>query len=176
MQNKFLNKEKISIQITKFAEILVKSNGYTDFDKKIMEYKIEYDAQKVYEIAQTSFIDFNNHLFNNINEMHSISSGIYLEKSLITFRIFIWGSKGECYEIFKHVLIGEEIKSINSIEKIKEYIHKYLIELEFGIIKTYGENINKSLEQLGQAIESRRLPLQSILQFISVQNNINDFR
>ncbi len=176
MQNKFLSKEKISIQTTKFADILAKCNGYSDFDEKIIESKIEYDNQKVYEIAQSSFIDFNNHLFENINEMHSISSGIYLDKSLITFRIFIWGSKGECYEIFKHVLIGKEIKSINNIEKIKEYIYKHLIELEFGIIKTYGENINKSLEKFGQAIESRRLPLQSILQFISVQNNINDFR
>lgn len=176
MQNKFLSKEKISIQTTKFAEILAQSNGYTNFDEKIMEAKIEYDAQKVYEIAQSTFIDFNNHLFENINEMHSISAGIYLERTLITFRIFIWGSKGECYEIFKHVLIGEEIKAINSIEEIKEYIYMHLEELEAGIIKTYGEDISKSLEQFGQAIESRKLPLQSILQFISVRNNINDFR
>ncbi len=176
MQNKFLSKEKISIQTTKFAEILAQSNGYTNFDEKIMEAKIEYDAQKVYEIAQSTFIDFNNHLFEDINEMHSISAGIYLERTLITFRIFIWGSKGECYEIFKHVLIGEEIKAINSIEEIKEYIYMHLEELEAGIIKTYGEDISKSLEQFGQAIESRKLPLQSILQFISVRNNINDFR
>lgn len=175
MQDRFLNKDKIFIQTTKFADILAKSNGYTDFDNKVIEYKIEYDSKKVYEIAQSSFIDFNNHLFENINEMHSISSGIYLEKSLITFRIFIWGSKGECYEIFKHVLIGEEIKSIDNIEMIKEYIYKQLLNLEQGIIKTYGEDINKSLENFGQSIESRRLPLQSILQFISIQNNINDF-
>ena len=46
MQNKFLSKEKISIQTTKFAEILAQSNGYTNFDEKIMEAKIEYDARK----------------------------------------------------------------------------------------------------------------------------------
>ena len=155
MQKKILNKDSVSIQTNKFADVLVQSNGYRNFDEKILENSIEYDPQKIYEIAQSTFVDFNHHLFENINEMHSISSGIYLEKNLITFRIFVWGSKGECYEIFKHVLIGDELKSINSIEDINTYI---------------------CFEQFGLAIESRHLPLQSILQFISIQNNINDFR
>ncbi len=176
MQKKILNKDSVSIQTNKFADVLVQSNGYRDFDEKILENSIEYDPQKIYEIAQSTFVDFNHHLFENINEMHSISSGIYLEKNLITFRIFVWGSKGECYEIFKHVLIGEELKSINSIEDINTYIYSHLEELEEGINKTYKGDTDKSFEQFGLAIESRHLPLQSILQFISIQNNINDFR
>ncbi|HSQ90002.1 hypothetical protein [Romboutsia sp.] len=108
--------------------------------------------------------------------MNSISAGIYCEMSLITYRIFIWGSKGEGFEIFKHVLRGEEINNLKREESVKEYIYTHLNELEQGILKTYGKETKESFEQFGMAIESRALPLQSILQNLSIENNMKDFR
>jgi hypothetical protein len=108
--------------------------------------------------------------------MNSISTGIYLEMSLMTYRLFIWSSKGEGFEIFKHVLLGDEIDKLKSVEDIKEYLYIHLKELEEGIVKTYGEDTQKSFEQFGMAIESRQLPLQSILQNLSIENNMKDFR
>lgn len=175
MSNKFLSKEKVFIQTTKYADILVNSSGYTDFHEKIVENKIDYNEQKTYEIAQSGFVDFNQHLYENENEMNSISTGIYLEKSLITFRIFLWGAKGEGFEIFKHVLLGEEIQSLKSIEDIKEYIYVHVSELESGILKTYGEDERLAFEKLGLGLEERKLPLANILQDISLSNNMNDF-
>ena len=56
--------------------------------------------------------------------MNSISSGLYLDMTLVMFKIYIWGSKGEGFEIFRHVLRGEEIANLKSIDDIKEYIQK----------------------------------------------------
>ena len=108
--------------------------------------------------------------------MNSISSGLYLDMTLIMFKIYIWGSKGEGFEIFRHVLRGEEISNLKSIDDIKDYIYKGLSELEEGIVKTYNKEINKSFEDFGIGIEKRQLPLQNILKFISLENNINDFK
>lgn len=176
MQINFLSKDKISVQPTKLAEILLQSNGYTNFNENIVQNNIEYSDQKTYEVSNGGFIDFNQHLYENVNEMNSISTGIYLERSLITFRIFIWGAKGEGFEIFKHVLLGEEINNLQTIEDLKEYIYIHINELEQGIRKTYDEDTNKAFEQFGLAIESRKLPLQSILQYLSIENNMQDFR
>ena len=176
MINNFLAKEKIFIQTSNFADLLIQSNGYSDFHDNIVENNLEYNEQKTYEIAQSGFIDFNQHLYEDINHMNSISAGIYLQMSLVTFRMFLWGAKGECFEIFRHVLIGDEIKNLNSIEEVKEYIYLHLNELEEGIIKTYGQDVNKAFEQLGLGLESRQLPLANILQNVTVSNNINDFR
>ena len=154
MKREFLTSEKIFLQPTKFADLLVDSSGYVDLHEKL----------------------FNQHLYEDINHMNSISCGIYLERSLITFRIFLWGSRGEGFEIFKHVLRGDEIDSLKSIEDIKFYMHKHLEELEDGILKTYSMNARHSFEQLGMGIESKKLPLHSILQFMSIDNNLSDFR
>lgn len=176
MTDKFLTQNEIFVQTTKLAELLIQSNGYEDFHNRIIENNLEYNEQKVYEIAQTGFFDFNQHLYENINEMNSISCGIYLEKSLITFRIFLWGAKGEGFEIFKHVLIGNEISSLNNIENIKEYIALHMSELESGIIKTYNKDAKKAFEMLGIGLEDRKLPLSNILQDLSIVNNISDFK
>ena len=176
MNNQFLNQEKIFVQTTELAKLLMQSGGYADFFNKVVENNIEYNEQKTYEIASTVFVDFNQHLYEDINHMNSISTGIYLEMSLMTYRLFIWSSKGEGFEIFKHVLLGDEIDKLKSIEDIKEYLYIHLKELEEGIIKTYGEDTQKSFEQFGMAIENRQLPLQSILQNISIENNMKDFR
>lgn len=101
MSNNFLAKEKIFIQTSNFADLLIQSNGYSDFHDKIVENNLEYNEQKTYEIAQSGFIDFNQHLYEDINHMNSISAGIYLQMSLVTFRMFLWGAKGECFEIFR---------------------------------------------------------------------------
>jgi hypothetical protein len=172
----FLTKDKIFLQATKLAQILIESDGYQDLHEIIQCSNLEYSDQKTYEIASGGFIDFNQHLYENLNEMNTISSGIYLEKSLVTFQISIWNAKGQGFEIFKHVLRGQEIKNIRSLGDIKEYIYLHLNELEQGIVKTYGEDVNKSFEEFGLAIESGKLPLQSILQFLSIENNINDLR
>lgn len=176
MQTQFLSKDKIFVQPTKLSEILLQSNGYTDFHDNIVQNNVEYNEQKTYEISTGGFIDFNQHMYENINEMNSISTGIYLEKSLITFRIFIWGAKGEGFEIFKHVLRGEEVNNLKTIEDLKEYIYTQISQLEQGIIKTYGEDANRAFEQFGLSIESRKLPLKSILQYLSIENNMQDFR
>ena len=176
MNNQFLNQEKIFVQTTELAKLLMQSGGYADFFNKVVENNIEYNEQKTYEIASTVFVDFNQHLYEDINHMNSISTGIYLEMSLMTYRLFIWSSKGEGFEIFKHVLLGDEIDKLKRIEDIKEYLYIHLKELEEGIVKTYGEDTQKSFEQFGMAIENRQLPLQSILQNISIENNMKDFR
>ena len=176
MQNKFLSPDKIYIQIGELGSILTQSSGYEDFHNKLEEKGIELKPEKTYEIAASGFVDFNQHLYEDINHMNSISSGIYIDQSLIIYKIFIWGAKGEGFEIFKHVLLGVEIDNLKTEDKIKEYIHTHLQELEDGIVKTYNEGIKESFEKFGMAIEARALPLQSILQFLSVENNINDFR
>ncbi|MGL4912411.1 MAG: hypothetical protein ACRC3Y_08265 [Romboutsia sp.] len=176
MDNKFLTPDKIYIQIGDLGSILTKSSGYEDFYNKVQEQNIEIKQEKTYEIASSGFVDFNQHLYEDINHMNSISSGIYIDKTLIIYKIFIWGAKGEGFEIFRHVLLGEEIDKLETEEQIKEYIQMHLKELEEGIIKTYNEEIKESFEKFGMAIETRALPLQSILQFLTLQNNINDFR
>lgn len=176
MSSNFLSKENIFIQTSKFAELLIESDGYDTFHDKIAENNLEYNEQKTYEIAQSGFVDFNQHLYENINEMNSISAGIYLQMSLVTFRLFLWGAKGECFEIFRHVLLGDEIKKLNSIEEIKEYVYLHLNELESGIIKTYGVDDKEAFEQLGLGLEKRQLPLPSLLQDLSIVNNMNDFK
>lgn len=176
MQNQFLNKDKIFTSSTQFSEILLQSNGYTDFYDMILKNNIEYIESKTYEISVGGFVDFNQHMYENINDMNSISTGIYLEKSLITFRIFIWESKGEGFEIFKHVLRGEEVSKLKTMEDIKEYLYVHINELECGIISTYNKDTNKAFEEFGSAIESRRLSLTNILQYISIENNMDDFR
>ncbi len=176
MSNNFLNKENIFIQTSKFADLLIESDGYASFHDKIVENNLEYNEQKTYEIAQSGFVDFNQHLYEDINHMNSISAGIYLQMSLVTFRLFLWGAKGECFEIFRHVLIGDEIKNLNSIEEVKNYVYLHLNELEEGILKTYGKSAKESFEQLGLGLENRQLPLAGILQDLTIVNNLNDFR
>ncbi len=176
MQKEFLTKEKIFIQTTKFADILLNSSSYAELHDKISTSGLDYSDAKVYELAPSGFVDFNQHLYENINEMNSISCGLFIEMSLVTFRIFIWGSKGEGFEIFKHVLRGDELNNLNSMDDIKNYIHLHMSELEDGIVKTYNENAKLAFESFGKGIENRQLPLPSILQFITIENNINDFR
>lgn len=173
---KILENNNVNIQVSELGKILIQSNGYEDFYNNLSKCNIEFNEAKTYEIASSGFVDFNQHLYEDINHMNSISSGMYLERSLITYRIFIWGSKGEGFEIFKHVFIGEEISNIKTEDDIKQYISSHLQELQEGILKTYNESIKESFEKFGMAIENRTLPLQSILQFLTVSNNINDFR
>lgn len=172
----FLSKDKLSIHTSPLCDILIKSSGYENLDKNIAESNIEFEPQKTYEIASSNFFDFNQHLYEDINHMNSISAGIYCEMALITFRIFIWGAKGEGFEIFKHVLRGEEIDRLKSKEDIKEYIVKYLEELEKGIIETYQLDCMKSFEEFGKSIETRQILLTSILKNLSIENNLKDFR
>ena len=174
--NRLITKEKVFVQASQLAEILINSNGYGDFHDKIVKNNIVCEESKNYEIAGAGFIDFNQHLYEDINHMNSISSGLYLDMTLVMFKIYIWGSKGEGFEIFRHILRGEEIANIKSIDDIKEYIFKGLSELEDGIIKTYNKEIKESFEDFGKGIESRQLPLPNILKHISIENNINDFR
>ncbi|MCR8744085.1 hypothetical protein [Romboutsia lituseburensis] len=173
---KFLEDDNVNIQVGQLGNILIQSNGYEEFYSNLSKCNIEFNEAKTYEIASSGFVDFNQHLYEDINHMNSISSGIYLEKSLITYRIFIWGSKGEGFEIFKHVFIGEEISNIKTENDIKQYIASHLQELEDGILKTYNGCIKESFEKFGMDIENRMLPLQSILQFLTIPNNMNDFR
>lgn len=173
---KILENNNVNIQVSELGKILIQSNGYEDFYNNLSKCNIAFNEAKTYEIASSGFVDFNQHLYEDLNHMNSISSGIYLERSLITYRIFIWGSKGEGFEIFKHVFIGEEISNIKTEDDIKQYIESHLQELQEGILKTYNEGVKESFEKFGMAIENRALPLQSILQFLTVPNNINDFR
>ena len=129
MKKEFLTSEKVFLQESKFADVLISSNGYVDFHEK-------------------------------------------LSKSDLDYR----GAKGEGFEIFKHVLRGDEIESLKSIDDMKVYVYKHLDELEEGILKTYSMSAMHSFEQLGMGIESKKLPLHSILQFITIDNNIADFR
>lgn len=172
----FISKEKIFANATKLAEILLESENYTDFHEKINNSDIDYDENKTYEVAPSGFIDFNHHLYEDINHMNSISTGLYLEKSFITFRIFIWTSRGEGFEIFKHILRGQEINKLKSIDDVKEYLFTHLNELEQGIMNTYSKDLEKSLEDFGAGIELKRLPLPSILGCMSIENNLQDLR
>ena len=172
----FISKEKIFANTTKLAEILLDSESYSDFHDKVSKSDILYDENKTYEVVPSGFIDFNQHLYEDINHMNSISSGLFIEKSLITFRIFIWTSRGEGFEIFKHVLRGNEIKNLKSLEDVKDYIFKHISELEDGIISTYGKNIVGSFEDFGKGIEAKRLPLANILKYLTIDNNISDLK
>ena len=173
---KFINKERIFANATKLAEILLASENYSDFHERLSNSDIEYNENKTYEVAPGGFIDFNQHLYEDINHMNSISTGFYLEKSFVTFNIFIWTSVGEGFAIFKHVLRGEEINKLNSIEDVKEYIFTHLNELEEGIMKTYKKDIKESLEDFGAGIEAKMLPLPSLLGCMTIENNLQDLR
>ncbi|WP_455537983.1 hypothetical protein [Terrisporobacter sp.] len=171
-----ISKEKIFANATKLTEILLNSKNYADFDEKLSASDIDYNENKTYEVAPSGFIDFNQHLYEDINHMNSISAGLYLEKSFITFNIFIWTSRGEGFAIFKHILRDEEIGKLNNIDDIKEYMFIHLNELEQGIVKTYGKSVEKSMEDFGAGIEAKRLPLAGILGCMSIENNIQDLR
>ncbi len=173
--SQFITRENLFINTRELAKVLCESNGYEEFDKNIVENKIEFDPQKTYAIAESNFFDFNQDAYEDINHMNSISSGLYCERCLVTYRIFIWSSRGEGYEIFKHVLRKEEIQLIQSEEFLKEYILVHLEELEKVIVDTYKMDTKQSFEEFGKAIESKQLPLKNILQYISVDNNIKDF-
>lgn len=176
METQLISKEKISTQTTNFADILMKSSCYSDLHENIIKSNIEYSEEKVFEIVSSGFFDFNHHLYKDINHMNSISTGLYIEMSLVTYRVFIWSAKGEGFEIFKHVLRGDEINQLKSINDIKEFLYIHINELEQGIVKTYGLDPEKSFEEFGYGIENKKLPLASILQYLSIDNNINDFR
>lgn len=176
MQDKFITKEKIFLQPTKFSEMLINADGYESFYKQIIESKVEYNEEKPYDLLPSGFIDFNQHLYEDINHMNSISSGLFIERALITFRIFIWTSRGEGFEIFKHVLSEKEIDNLKNLEDAKEYVYNHLTELEDGILNNYSEDTLKCYEEFGKGIEAKKLPLPSILKFLSVDNNISDFR
>lgn len=176
MENQLIKKENIHIIASSFSDILTRSSSYSDFHEKIVESNIEYSDQKVYEVVSSGFFDFNQHLYEDINHMNSISTGLYVEMSLVTYRVFLWSSAGEGFEIFKHVLRGEEINNLNSKDNIKEFLYTHLNEIEKGIVQTYNEEPIKSFEEFGHGIEKKQLPLNSILQYLSLDNNINDFR
>ena len=111
----FIKKEKIFANASKLTELLLNSTNYEDFHNRLKNSDIDYVENKTYEIAPSGFIDFNHHLYEDINHMNSISTGLYLENSFITFRIFIWSSVGEGFEIFKNILRGNEVNSLNTI-------------------------------------------------------------
>lgn len=172
----FISKEKIFANATKLATILLESESYSDFHDRLLSSDINYVENKTYEVAPSGFIDFNQHLYEDINHMNSISGGLYLDMTLVMFKIYIWGSKGEGFEIFRHVLRGEEIANLKSIDDIKDYIYKGLSELEDGIVNTYNKETKEAFEGFGKGIETRQLPLPNILKYINLENNINDFR
>lgn len=172
----FINKEKIFVNVTKLTEILLESENYSDFHERLSKSDIEYNEMKTYEVAPSGFIDFNHHLYEDINHMNSISTGLYLEKSFVTFNIFIWTSRGEGFAIFKHVLRGEEINKLKTVDDVKEYLFTYLNELQQGIVNTYGKDLKESLEDFGGGIEAKKLPLQGILGCMTIENNIQDLR
>ena len=150
--DRLITKEKVFVQTNQLAEILINSNGYEDFHNNIVKNNIVCEESKNYEIAGAGFIDFNQHLYEDINHMNSISGGLYLDMTLVMFKIYIWGSKGEGFEIFRHVLRGE------------------------GIVNTYNKETKEAFEGFGKGIETRQLPLPNILKYINLENNINDFR
>lgn len=176
MEKQFITENMLHTQTSMFAQLLLKSNSYTQLHENIQQSNEEYSDQKVYEIVSSGFIDFNQHLYEDINHMNSISTGLFLEMSLVTYRVFIWSSKGEGFEIFKHVLRGEEIAKLNTLEDVKKYLYTHLNELEKGIFDTYNKTEKESFEDFGYGIEKKQLPLNSILQYITIDNNINDFR
>ena len=150
--DRLITKEKVFVQTNQLAEILINSNGYEDFHNNIVKNNIVCEESKNYEIAGAGFIDFNQHLYEDINHMNSISGGLYLDMTLVMFKIYIWGSKGEGFEIFRHVLRGD------------------------GIVNTYNKETKEAFEDFGKGIETRQLPLPNILKYINLENNINDFR
>ena len=91
----FISKERIFANATKLTEILLNSESYANFHERLSVSDLDYKENKTYEVAPSGFIDFNQHLYEDINHMNSISTGLYLEKSFITFNIFIWTSRGE---------------------------------------------------------------------------------
>ena len=172
MQVEFLSKEKLFINPTKFTQGFLNSDSYEDMYDRIIHSNLEFDETKTYEIASGGFMDFNQHLYEDENHMNSISAGITLEKCLVAFQILIWSSTGAGYLIFNHIFSEEEVKMLCSIEDIKDYIHTHLHELEQGILQTFGKDVQKSFEDFGRAIEETKLPLQSLFQYLSVENNI----
>ena len=126
--DRLITKEKVFVQTNQLAEILINSNGYGEFHDNIVKNNIVCEESKNYEITGAGFIDFNQHLYEDINHMNSISSGLYLDMTLVMYKIYIWGSKGEGFEVFRHVLRGEEIANLKSVEDIKNYIYKGLSE------------------------------------------------
>ena len=160
--DRLITKEKVFVQTNQLAEILINSNGYEDFHNNIVKNNIVCEESKNYEIAGAGFIDFNQHLYEDINHMNSISGGLYLDMTLVMFKIYIWGSKGEGFEIFRHVLRGEEIANLKSIDD--------------RIVNTYNKETKEAFEDFGKGIETRQLPLPNILKYINLENNINDFR
>lgn len=172
----FIKKEKIFANASKLTELLLNSTNYEDFHNRLKNSDIDYVENKTYEIAPSGFIDFNHHLYEDINHMNSISTGLYLENSFITFRIFIWSSVGEGFEIFKHILRGNEVNSLTTIEDVKDYLFKHINELEKGIVKTYDLDLDKSFEAFGEGIDKKKLPLNSILSCMTIENNLHDLR
>ena len=75
----FISKEKIFANATKLTEILLESSHYEDFHQKLVNSDFDYKEEKTYDLAPSGFIDFNQHLYEDINHMNSISSGLYLE-------------------------------------------------------------------------------------------------
>ena len=170
----FIQKERIFVNPTKLASILLESKSYADFHDKLSESNTKYNKNKTYEVTPSGFIDFNHDLYEDVNHMNSISTGLYLEKSFIIFNIFIWTSRGEGFSIFKHILREEEINKLRSIEDVKEYLFIHLNEFEQGLVDTYGKDLDKCLKDFGYGIEVKRLPLPNILKSMSIENNIQD--
>ena len=83
----FISKERIFANATKLTEILLNSESYANFHERLSVSDLDYNENKTYEVAPSGFIDFNQHLYEDINHMNSISTGLYLEKSFITFNI-----------------------------------------------------------------------------------------
>ena len=81
----FISKEKIFANATKLAEILLESENYSDFHERLSTSDIDYIENKTYEVAPSGFIDFNHHLYEDINHMNSISGGLYLDMTLVLF-------------------------------------------------------------------------------------------
>ena len=125
----FISKERIFANATKLTEILLNSESYANFHERLSVSDLDYNENKTYEVAPSGFIDFNQHLYEDINHMNSISTGLYLEKSFITFNIFIWTSRGEGFAIFKHILRGEEINKLNNIVNVVNDLLKDKIKL-----------------------------------------------
>ena len=50
MQGKFITKENIFIQPTKFSDMLINASGYESFYMQIIESKTEFNEEKSYEL------------------------------------------------------------------------------------------------------------------------------
>ena len=75
----FISKERIFANATKLTEILLNSESYANFHERLSVSDLDYKENKTYEVAPSGFIDFNQHLYEDINHMNSISTGLYLE-------------------------------------------------------------------------------------------------